>query len=182
MKKVSGHICGLLLCYLFILPSWAQKDKVKYVKKYYDPVLEEMREQEKQLEEEKESVTDEILTQQKKKDKKEREERQVIRFDFNNVAKPASPEVFKSAFHFPPIPQYRTGTCWSFATTSFLESEIALRRTFGKCLFRFDPQPNFSLRECQVDRYDVSSGEPCSARFFHQFKSKYLNLFFPVLY
>ncbi len=39
--------------------------------------------------------------------------------------KPASPEVFKTPFHFPPLNQDTTNACWSFATLSFLETEMA---------------------------------------------------------
>jgi bleomycin hydrolase len=38
---------------------------------------------------------------------------------------PESHESFNAPFHFPPIPQHLTGMCWCFATTSFLESEVA---------------------------------------------------------
>jgi len=37
---------------------------------------------------------------------------------------PASPGDFSAMFHFPPRAQYMTGTCWSFAATSYLESEV----------------------------------------------------------
>lgn len=47
-----------------------------------------------------------------------------LTLDFMRLEKPASPEEFIQPFHFPPIRQYRTGTCWCFATTSFLESEL----------------------------------------------------------
>ncbi|MDZ7262365.1 MAG: peptidase C1 [candidate division KSB1 bacterium] len=97
--------------------------RVKYVKKYYDPVLEEMREKAKKEKEERDKITAEIRQRQKERKEKERQEAIELRFDFTGVQKPASPEVFKSAFHFPPVAQYRTGTCWSFSTTSFLESE-----------------------------------------------------------
>jgi len=38
--------------------------------------------------------------------------------------KPAGPDAFKPAWHNPPVAQYNTGTCWSFSTTSFYESEV----------------------------------------------------------
>jgi len=37
---------------------------------------------------------------------------------------PAAPEEFTSVFHFPPVNQDSTSSCWSFATTSFIESEM----------------------------------------------------------
>jgi len=51
-------------------------------------------------------------------------ERTYLSFDFSGIEKPASLTEFSQYFHFLPIRQYRTGTCWSFATTSFLESEL----------------------------------------------------------
>ena len=127
MRKVFILILALCMSFSVVSPLSAQrskKDKVKYVKKYYDPVLEEMKEKAKQEKEERDKITNEIRDQQKKRKEEERKEKKILRFDFDSVKKPASPDVFKSAFHFPPVPQYRTGTCWSFATTSFLESEV----------------------------------------------------------
>lgn len=51
-------------------------------------------------------------------------ERQVLTFDLSKIKKPASVAEMKPVFHNPPIHQDTTGTCWCFATTSFLESEV----------------------------------------------------------
>ncbi len=51
-------------------------------------------------------------------------ERESLSLDFSGIEKPSSPDEFDTPFHFPPLRQYRTGTCWCFATTSFLESEL----------------------------------------------------------
>jgi len=125
MRKALTLLLSLCLGGLLVSAPLAQVHKVKYVKKYYDPVLEELREKAEKEKAKQDSLTAEIRNRQKKLREKEREERRVLRFDFVGVEKPASPQVFKSAFHFPPVPQYRTGTCWSFSTTSFLESEVA---------------------------------------------------------
>lgn len=125
MRKVLTLLLSLCLSGLLVSVPSAQVNKVKYVKKYYDPVLEELRKKAEKEKARQDSITTEIRNRQKKLREKERKERRVLRFDFVGVKKPASPEVFKSAFHFPPVPQYRTGTCWSFSTTSFLESEVA---------------------------------------------------------
>jgi len=47
-----------------------------------------------------------------------------LTLDFSKIRKPASTEVFHPVFHFPPIRQDTTNTCWSFSGISFLESEI----------------------------------------------------------
>jgi len=51
-------------------------------------------------------------------------ERKYLSLDFSRIEKPGSLEEFTQYFHFPPIRQYRTGTCWCFSTISFLESEM----------------------------------------------------------
>ncbi len=48
----------------------------------------------------------------------------VLVMDFSPLQPPSSVEEFKPIFHFPPVEQGNTGTCWSFATTSLLESEL----------------------------------------------------------
>jgi len=44
--------------------------------------------------------------------------------DFSMIPKPASLDEFTSSFHIPPVRQWWTSTCWSYATTSLLESEL----------------------------------------------------------
>ncbi len=44
--------------------------------------------------------------------------------DLTGFAHPADPLEFTQLFHLPPVEQGATGTCWSFATTSLLESEL----------------------------------------------------------
>lgn len=57
-------------------------------------------------------------------------ERLTFKVDFSNTDAPKTNSEFKVLKHTPPINQGRTSTCWDFATTSFLESEIL--RTTGK--------------------------------------------------
>ena len=51
-------------------------------------------------------------------------EREYLSFDLSRIEKPGSLDDFNSLFHFPPLRQGNTGTCWCFSTTSFLESEM----------------------------------------------------------
>ncbi len=111
-------------------PQEKKRSKVSYKVEYKDPAIEEMRERNRKAKEERDKVTSEIRDVQKKRREQERKVEKILTFDYSGVEVPESPEVFKSAFHFPPIPQYYTGTCWAFATTSFLESELA--RLAGK--------------------------------------------------
>jgi len=112
------------ILYLSIIILYPQVNKVKYEKKYEDPVLRELREKEEREKAYKDSITQEIRKRQKEQKKKELEERKVLRFDFVDVKKPESPEVFRKVWHFQPVAQYRTGTCWAFSSTSLIESEV----------------------------------------------------------
>ncbi|MDR3610517.1 MAG: C1 family peptidase [Ignavibacteriaceae bacterium] len=44
--------------------------------------------------------------------------------DFTGMDIPKSVDEFTSCWYNPPVSQGNTGTCWSFSTTSFLESEV----------------------------------------------------------
>ncbi len=52
------------------------------------------------------------------------QEKTILSMDFSHIKHPASPDAFEPVFHFPPIRQDTTGTCWCFSATSFLESEL----------------------------------------------------------
>lgn len=54
----------------------------------------------------------------------EGEPRTVLSLDLSKTDRPADPVEFTSFFHFPPVRQDKTATCWSFAATSLLESEL----------------------------------------------------------
>ncbi len=98
--------------------------KSYYKLKDRDPVLTEMEEAREAEQEAADEVTAGIRDAQEERDEKAKEEKKILTFDFEGIRIPKSPEVFNRAFHFPPTPQYYTGTCWCFATTSFLESEL----------------------------------------------------------
>ncbi|MBS3820045.1 peptidase C1, partial [bacterium] len=51
-------------------------------------------------------------------------ERTYLSTDFSEVEKPSSLDKFTQHYHHSPVRQFWTGTCWCFATTSFLESEL----------------------------------------------------------
>ncbi|RKY55595.1 MAG: peptidase C1, partial [Candidatus Neomarinimicrobiota bacterium] len=124
MKKLLRVLLVSVLCVFLASSVFAQINKVKYVKKQKYPVLDELREEVKQEKALEDSITAEIRKRQKEQKDKEKEEKKVLRCDFEGVKKPSSPEDFKSAFHFSPVAQYNTGTCWCFCTTSYIESEV----------------------------------------------------------
>jgi len=51
-------------------------------------------------------------------------DRTFLTADLSAFARPADLNEFTRLFHLPPVEQGKTGTCWSFATTSLLESEL----------------------------------------------------------
>ncbi|MCP4901347.1 MAG: peptidase C1 [bacterium] len=113
---------------------WAedvQRDQAVYVERTDDPILDKLKKRQKALVKEAEKKTEEILEAYREAEKARTEPRQRLRFDVSSIDKPSAPDAFTSrVWHFPPTPQYRTGTCWSFSATSFLESEI--KRLHGK--------------------------------------------------
>lgn len=56
--------------------------------------------------------------------------KKIFKLDFTGMNYPQSKEEFKYFWHNDPISQGNTGTCWSFSTTSFFESEV--HRLTGK--------------------------------------------------
>jgi len=56
--------------------------------------------------------------------------------DLTGFAHPSDPLEFTKFFHLPPVQQGNTGTCWSFAATSLLESELRRR---GQAEVRLSP-------------------------------------------
>ncbi len=118
----------LILLAIFTLPLLAQELQYRTVQ--IEPEIEAMKAELDSLVEELEAETENIRDRQWEEDRQARLERQVLAIDWDGIKKPGSPEEFKQIWHFPPTRQYLTGTCWSFATTSFLESEI--NRQYGK--------------------------------------------------
>jgi bleomycin hydrolase len=53
-----------------------------------------------------------------------KEKKKAYKLDFTGMNYPQSKEEFKYFWHNDPVSQGQTGTCWSFSTTSFFESEV----------------------------------------------------------
>ena len=53
-----------------------------------------------------------------------KEKKKSFRLDYTGMDLPKSKEEFKYFWHNDPVSQGQTGTCWSFSTTSFFESEV----------------------------------------------------------
>jgi bleomycin hydrolase len=54
----------------------------------------------------------------------EKETKNIFKLDFSEMDLPKSKDEFTSFWFNEPVSQGRTGTCWSFSTTSFFESEV----------------------------------------------------------
>lgn len=59
----------------------------------------------------------------------EEEPRMLFKLDYSGMELPESTDEFTTFWHTEPMSQGRTGTCWTFSTTSFFESE--LNRLYG---------------------------------------------------
>jgi len=119
-------VLWMILGATLVLPTilTAQSDTVKYVPRVRYPVLDQIEDRADSLQAIRDSITDAIRELQDSLATKADDERRRLRFDFTGITKPASPEIFQTPFHFAPVGQDLTGTCWCFAGTSFLESEI----------------------------------------------------------
>jgi bleomycin hydrolase len=102
-----------------------KRDQAIYVDDYKDPVIEEMEQANQARAEAARAKTAELIAAYRDAETARTEPEQRLRFDLSGLVKPPSPDAFTSkVWHFPPTPQYNTGTCWSFSATSFMESEI----------------------------------------------------------
>lgn len=124
MKTHCTLTMTILVCLSLAPGAFARNDTVQYLPKYYDPVLEQMEKDADSLKGIRDSVTGAIRKRQKDEKEQEKKTRKELRFDVSGIRAPDSPGVFQRIFHFPPVAQYRTGTCWSFSSTSFIESEV----------------------------------------------------------
>ncbi len=122
MKRYFAVLTVVFIFLSSLFSTNYRKNKARYVKKKMDPVLEEMFKANKEKMKKERELTQKIIREVRKKNKKEKLK---LRPDLSGIIKPKSPESFKyRVWHFAPVAQYLTGTCWSFSTTSFLESEV----------------------------------------------------------
>ncbi len=108
----------------------APSDPVKpggalYKPAYKYPILDRIEATRDSLEAIRDSLQGTVDKRYKDDAKRQDKEELSLRMDWRAVKRPAGPEAFKAPFHFPPVAQYMTGTCWAFSSTSFFESEVA---------------------------------------------------------
>jgi bleomycin hydrolase len=129
MRPINAA-CVLLLA---AAPGWAAKPKptptpkpdvVVYQPRYQDPVMKEMEDANAAAAKAAGDATAKVRDAQKARDDADKATEKSLRFEMSAIVKPASVAAFAQGWHNPPVAQYLTGTCWSFATTSFFESEV----------------------------------------------------------
>ncbi len=132
-ERTSGTIAVAVAVVLAAVAAPAQTapptptpapDAAVYQPRYEDPVLKQMEAADKAAAAAADEETARIRATQKAKADAAAKSETVLRFDVSRVARPAGPAAFAQAFHFPPVAQYLTGTCWDFSTTSMYESEV----------------------------------------------------------
>ncbi|RME26645.1 MAG: peptidase C1 [Deltaproteobacteria bacterium] len=102
--------------------------ETEYRPKVRDPELEYIRQRDERWQELQNKKTSEIREQQRKRKEQKRQQERELVSSLPQTERPTSVDQFRQVPHLPPVRQYYTGTCWSFSTTSFLESEV-IRKT-----------------------------------------------------
>jgi bleomycin hydrolase len=105
-------------------------DPAVYKPAYKFPIFDEMEAARKAKQAELDSLQKLVDDRYEAEAKQKKDEKRSLRLDWSRIDKPTSPAAFSACFHFPPVRQYNTGTCWAFCSTSYFESEVA--RTTGR--------------------------------------------------
>ena len=108
----------------FVIPARADKPQPIYKPAYEYPVLEEIEEARSAARVARDSLQESVDESYADEVEQQEEQERDLRLDWSEIKKPSSPDDFAANWHFPPVPQYYTGTCWSFCSTSFFESEV----------------------------------------------------------
>ena len=120
MRRLFACVLSAVLV-AAVLPAFAA-DPVYRDKNQY-PVLDEMKAAREARQAARDSVRAEVDAIYQADAAARRENTQVLRVDWSQIEAPESPAEFQQVWHSPPVPQYNTGTCWAFCSTSYLESE-----------------------------------------------------------
>lgn len=121
----SIFITIFFLSALLLIPGTSDKrNKIQYEKDKKDPVLKAIKEKRDQISKKKKELTKLIVEKNKKIKKSGKDKTKILKTDLSGVYPPGSPDKFKTFFHFDPVAQYYTSTCWSYSATSYYESEI----------------------------------------------------------
>ena len=124
MKKYIWSLTSLVLIFSVYALCSEPKDKAVYRKKHEDATLKQISDQQEKAEAERAKITQDIIKKNKEIKEAKKERQKTLRYDLSKIEKPVKVEQFESYFHFPPIPQLATNTCWCFSQSSFYESEM----------------------------------------------------------
>jgi bleomycin hydrolase len=133
MLKYASALLAVTLCAL-PWPATGQtpspRDSVVYEAETRDPALKEIKERNEAEDAGSATVTAAIRKQQEANAKAKKDSKKVLRASLPEALLPGPPSTFEQVYHVEPQAQFYTGTCWAYAATSFLESEIF--RTAGE--------------------------------------------------
>jgi bleomycin hydrolase len=118
--SVVCFLCFVLLA--MVVGSSKAEDPVYREKNEY-PVLDEMTTERDSLQAIRESIRSEVDALYAEQAEARSEAAQNLRVDWSQIETPTAPDQFAQLWHTPPVPQYYTGTCWAFCSTSYMESE-----------------------------------------------------------
>ncbi len=118
------YLSSILICVILMTAASLSiaADPVYRAKNKY-PVLEEMDNEREATEAARDSVRAEVDAIYEADSSAKDDAGQSLRVDWSKIESPDSPAEFDQLWHTPPTPQYYTGTCWAFCSTSYLESE-----------------------------------------------------------
>ncbi|MBN2432443.1 MAG: peptidase C1 [Acidobacteria bacterium] len=123
MRRI-GYGLILVMMAAVLVRADDERNRARYDKHKEDPVLKQMSEDNKKAAAERQKETTAIRERQKEEKEAERQERRALVSDLSGVTPPGSVAEFEAPFHFAPVRQHLTGSCWSFSATSFFEAEI----------------------------------------------------------
>jgi bleomycin hydrolase len=98
--------------------------ETRYEPKYLDPLLEKIRKREDDRKAAVAKETSAKEARQKKEEEAKKKKALSYVSSLPDDQRPTTLGQFKILPHLPPVPQHYAGTCWSFAGTSLLESEV----------------------------------------------------------
>ena len=113
----------MLILPLLLLPGFALADEPVYREKNKYPVLDEIKAARKTDVAQRDSLRDATEKAWEQQTKTVTDARLSLRVDWTKIKRPAGPDAFDQLWHLPPVPQFYTGSCWAFCSTSYMESE-----------------------------------------------------------
>jgi bleomycin hydrolase len=122
------HTC-LVPCLLLILAGTALGQDPVYREQNKYPILDEIEAARDDVKAIRDSIRQDVDDRYADEKKDSDAAAKDLRVDWTKIKSPASPDDFDALWHLPPTPQYYTGTCWAFCSTSYMESEA--RRISG---------------------------------------------------